>query len=128
MIQKNTLLTVVDNSGAKTASCIHVGKGFKRRYAGLGDIILVSIKSLRNKRRATSKVLKGNICKALVVRCRYKTNHLSRSEEIKLLENSVVLLNLQNKFLFTRIFGPVPNFIRYTKFMKIISMSSGLLQ
>lgn len=127
MIQKNTMLNVIDNSGAKTASCIHVGKGFRRRYACSGDVILVSIKSLRSKRRSTSKVLKGAICRALIIRCRSNTNHHLKGESVKFLDNSVIILSLQNKFLFTRIFGTVPNFIRYTKFMRIISMSSGLL-
>jgi len=126
MIQPSTILNVVDNSGAKKVSCIRVGKGFKKRYAFMGDIIVVSVKSLRKKRRFYSKVLKGDICHALVIRSK-KSNSFIRNESIRFLDNAVVLLNRQNKILFTRIFGGVPYFIRFTKYMKIISLSSGLI-
>jgi len=68
MIQTNTYLNVIDNSGAKNVSCIKVAPGYKKRYASIGDIITVSVKNLRSKRRATSKVKKGEVLKALVVR------------------------------------------------------------
>ena len=67
MIQSHTILDVTDNSGAKKACCLKVLKGYQRRYAFPGDIIVVSIKSLRSKRRSTSKAKKGQIFKALVV-------------------------------------------------------------
>jgi large subunit ribosomal protein L14 len=127
MIQPSTLLNVVDNSGAKKVSCIRVGKGFKKRYAFMGDIIVVSVKSLRKKRRFYSKVLKGDICHALVIRSKKPDSFLDKNENIRFLENAVILLTRQNKILFTRIFGGVPYFIRYTKYMKIISLSSGLI-
>ena len=127
MIQNSTILNVVDNSGAKTAICIKVGKGFNKRYAVAGDIILVSIKTLRHKRKSQAKVLKGDICKALVLRTKTKINYLKNTDNFSFLENSVILLNLQKKFLFSRIFGPVPYFLRYSKFMKIISVASGVI-
>ena len=72
MIQSGTYLNVVDNSGAKDVCCIKVSKGYRRRYAAIGDVITVSVKALRSKRKATSKVKKGDVVKALVVRT--KTN------------------------------------------------------
>ena len=74
MIQQQTILRVLDNSGAKTVKCIKVLGGFKKRYAGIGDIIVVSIQQLRNNSRKTSKVLKGMVFRALVIKTktRYK--------------------------------------------------------
>lgn len=126
MIQTNSILKVIDNSGAKTAMCIKVNKGFKKRYAFCGDIITVSIKTLRPKRRSTVNVKKGEICKALLVRTKTK-KILGSGESFNFLENSIILLNRQQKFLFTRIFGSLPFFIRYTKYMRILSMSSGVV-
>nr|UYM80152.1 ribosomal protein L14 [Synura petersenii]UYM80154.1 ribosomal protein L14 [Synura petersenii]UYM80156.1 ribosomal protein L14 [Synura petersenii]UYM80158.1 ribosomal protein L14 [Synura petersenii]UYM80160.1 ribosomal protein L14 [Synura petersenii] len=125
MIQKQTILNVIDNSGAKFVCCIHVGNGFKQRYAKVGDIINVSVKSLRNKRRQNSKVLKGAVCKALVIRSRSNINSMFQSGSNTFLENSVVLLTSLNKLLFTRIFGGVPSIFRFSKYMRIISLSSG---
>lgn len=70
MIQSGSYLNVVDNSGGKTIFCIKVGKGYRRRYARVGDIITASIKELRKKNRATSKVKKGDVVKALIIRTR----------------------------------------------------------
>lgn len=124
MIQNGSYLNVIDNSGAKTVYCIKVISGFKRRYAVIGDLITVSIKVLRSKRRASSKTKKGEIYRAVIVRVRQKKNLFS-GDSIKFFENSVVLLNKQNKFIGTRVFGTVPKVLRYTKFLKIISLSSG---
>jgi large subunit ribosomal protein L14 len=68
MIQNGTYLNVIDNSGAKNVCCIKVSPGYRNRYASIGDVITVSVKNLRTKRRATSKVKKGEVLKALVVR------------------------------------------------------------
>jgi len=68
MIQQETILKVADNSGAKTVKCIKVLGGFKKRYAYLGDIIVISVQQLRNKSKVTSKVLKGSVFRALVIR------------------------------------------------------------
>ena len=73
MIQQQTILKVTDNSGAKTVKCIKVLNGFKRRFAILGDMIIVSVQKLRNKARLTSKVRKGEVHKAIIVRTKNKT-------------------------------------------------------
>ena len=127
MIQKGTYLKVIDNSGAKKASCIHVVGGYRKRYGKTGDIIVVSIKSLRSKRREVSKIKKGDVVKALIVQT--KVYHPSYSNEIvSFFENSVVLLNNQNKLLGTRVFGPIQNTFRYTKYLRILSLSSGVIK
>jgi large subunit ribosomal protein L14 len=79
MIQNGTFLNVIDNSGAKQVYCIKILTGYKKRYAGIGDIIVVSVKSLRLKRRVTSKLKKGDVMKALIVRT--KTSSISFSGE-----------------------------------------------
>ena len=127
MIQKGSFLRVVDNSGAKRVCCIGVGKGFRKRYAFLGEIVLVSIKSLRNRRRSFSKVLKGNVVYALIVRCKSNTKNFHKNEGFLFLENAVVLLSKKNKFIATIIFGGVPLMIRYTKYLRVIALSSGCL-
>ena len=126
MIQNGTYLNVIDNSGAKIVGCIKVQKGFKRRYASVGDVITVSVKSLRNKRRSTSKVKKGDILKALIVRTKISKKEFS-NKSINFFENSVILLSNSNKPIGTRIFGALPKFFRYTKHFKIISLSAGLI-
>lgn len=126
MIQNGTFLNVLDNTGAKTICCIKVSKGYKRRYAKIGDVITVSVKSMRQKKNSISKVKKGDVVKALIIRTKSKT--LDKfNESFSSKENAAVLLTKQNKCLGTRIFGPVPKFFRSTRFLKIISMSSGVL-
>jgi large subunit ribosomal protein L14 len=128
MIQNGTMLTVVDNSGAKSAICIKVLNGFKSRYAFSGDLVMVSIKSLRSKRRFASKALKGELYKALIVRTKSKLKKsLGSNDSITFLENSIILLNKQFKFVGTRIFGSLPSSLRQSKFLKAISLSSGIL-
>ena len=124
MIQVGTVLNVIDNSGAKKVICIKVMPGCKRRYAFIGNLIMISIRNLRTKRKATSKVKKGEIYKALVVRTKNCIRKFS-GENIKFFENSVVLLNKQNKFIGTRIFGALPISFRYTKYLRVLSLSSG---
>jgi len=126
MIQSGTNINVIDNSGAKIASCIKVISGYKRRYACIGDIITITIKSLRSKRRAFSKTKKGEIYKAVVIRTKSLKKNFS-GDKLGFFENSIVLLNKQNKFLGTRVFGSVPKSFRNTKFLKIASLSSGLV-
>ena len=126
MIQQETILKVVDNSGAKTVKCIKVLGGFKKRYAGLGDIIVISVQQLRNKSKSTSKVLKGGVFRALVVgtKKRYKTRD---GLVLSLSENVVVLINKQGNPVGTRILGPIPKVLKKKKFMKFVSLSSGLI-
>jgi len=125
MIQHGSRFKVVDNSGAKIAYCIKVSAGYKRRYAKIGDIITVSIKDLRLKRRAFSKVKKGEIYKAIVIRTRSKVKKFN-GDFFSYFENSVVLLNKKKKFVGTRIFGAIPKILRYTKYLKLVSLSNGV--
>jgi large subunit ribosomal protein L14 len=118
MIQQETILKVTDNSGAKTVKCIKVLGGFKRKFAYLGDIIVVSIKTVKN----FSKIQKGEIHKALIVRTKKKINKKDGCA-IYLYENSVSLIGKQGRTLTpiaSRIFGPIPkklsiNFPDFTK-------------
>lgn len=124
MIQKGTLLNVIDNSGAKKVLCIHISSGYKHRYAGIGDSILVSVKSLRTKRKSTSKVKKGEVHKAIVLRVKnFYTSFYG--DKFGFIENSVVLLNKQNKFFCTKVFGAIPKFFRFSKFLRLSSLSAG---
>jgi len=126
MIQSGTFLNVVDNSGAKTVACIKILSGYRSRYASAGQVILVSIKSLRSKRRASSKIKKGEIYNALIVRTLAPMKSF-QGDSFKFFTNSVVLLSKQNKFLGTRVFGIVPKSLRYTKFLKVLSLSPGCI-
>jgi large subunit ribosomal protein L14 len=119
MIQQETILKVADNSGAKTVKCIKVLGGFKRKFAYLGDIIIVSIKTVKN----FSKVRKGEIYKALIIRTKQKINKKDGCS-IFLYENSVSLISKQGRTLTpvaSRIFGPVPKklAIKFSDFTKI---------
>ncbi len=118
MIQQQTELDVADNSGAKRVECIKVLGGSRRRYAGLGDLIVVAIKEAL----PTAKVKKGDVSKAVIVRTarEYQRAHGSY---IKFDANSAVLLNNQLEPVGTRIFGPVARELRAKKFMKIISLA-----
>ncbi len=127
MIQVGTYLKVCDNTGAKDVCCVKVMKGYRKRYAGIGDVVLVSIKSLRSKRRSKSKVQKGVLTRALILRTKSKVKNMDGSE-MSFLTNSAVLLNRQNRPIGTRILGGVPRMIRYTRYMKVASMASGLLK
>lgn len=122
MIQKGTYINVADNSGAKMASCIRVCTA-KKLKATLGDTILVSIKSLRSSKKSTIKVKKGDLYKALIIRVRrfYRSNVINPIS-VKFFENSIVLLNKNNKLIGTRIFGIVPKFLRYTKFSRVAGL------
>jgi large subunit ribosomal protein L14 len=126
MIQTGTFLNVLDNSGAKSVFCIKVLSGYKRRYAKLGDKIIVSIKRLRLKRRLTSKVKKGEIYTALIIKTKIKKLY-PYGDSLSLFENGVLLLNKQNKLIGTRIFGALPKIFRYTKYLKFSFLASGLI-
>ncbi len=122
MIQMQTALFVADNSGAKKVMCIKVLGGSKRRYASVGDIIVVSVKeALPN-----SKVKKGEIHKAVIVRT---SKELARPDGsyISFDENSAVLINAQGEPIGTRIFGPVARELRAKQFMKIVSLAPEVL-
>jgi large subunit ribosomal protein L14 len=118
MIQPETRLNVADNSGAKKLYCIKVLGGSRRRYASVGDIIVVSVKeALPN-----SKVKKGDVMKAVVVRTVKEVGRPDGSF-IKFDDNSAVLINNQQEPIGTRIFGPVARELRAKKFMKIVSLA-----
>lgn len=126
MIQHQTILKVADNSGAKTVKCIKVLGGFKKRYASLGDLIVVSVQQLRNKSKKTSKVLRGGVFRALVIRT--KTEYVKKDgSSFALNENSVILINKQGNPVGTRILGPMPKILKKKKFMKFVSLSIGLI-
>lgn len=126
MIQQQTILRVSDNSGAKTVKCIKVLGGFQKKYATIGDIIVVSVQQLRNTSRKTSKVLKGMVFRAIVIKSNTKYKRKDGSQ-IYLQKNSAVLLNKQGNPIGTRILGPVPKKLKKKKFMKIISLSTGII-
>ena len=118
MIQMRTVLEVADNSGARRVQCIKVLGGSRRRYAGLGDVIVVSIKEAI----AGSKVKKGDTAKAVVVRTRKQYSRTDGSL-IRFDTNSAVLIDPKGEPVGTRIFGPVARELRAKRFMKIISLA-----
>lgn len=122
MIQMQTSLDVADNSGAKKVMCIKVLGGSHRRYAGIGDIIKVSVKDAIPRGR----VKKGEVYNALVVRTR-KGVRRSDGSVIRFDGNAAVILNNNLQPLGTRIFGPVTRELRGEKFMKIISLAPEVL-
>jgi len=122
MIQMQTNLNVADNSGAKRVQCIKVLGGSHRRYAGIGDIIKVSIKDAIPR----GKVKKGEVYNALVVRTKKGVRRPDGSI-IRFDTNAAVLLNNQHQPIGTRIFGPVTRELRSERFMKIISLAPEVL-
>jgi len=122
MIQTTTTLDVADNSGAKKVMCIKVLGGSKRKYASVGDVIVVSIKEAI----PNAKVKKGDVVKAVVVRTRREVARADGSY-IKFDGNSAVLINKDMEPIGTRIFGPVARELRARKFMKIISLAPEVL-
>jgi large subunit ribosomal protein L14 len=122
MIQMQTRLDVADNSGAKSVMCIKVLGGTRRRYASIGDVIVVSVKSAA----PNAKVKKGDILKAVIVRTRKEVNR-GDGTYIRFDTNSAVLINAQLEPIGTRIFGPVARELRARNFAKIISLAPEVL-
>lgn len=122
MIQNLSILDVADNSGAKRVQCIKVLGGSGRRYAKVGDVIVVSIKEAM----PGSKVKKGDRAKAVVVRTA-REHRRADGSYIKFDGNSAVLINAQKEPIGTRIFGPVARELRHKRFMKIISLAPEVL-
>jgi large subunit ribosomal protein L14 len=122
MIQVESRLTVADNSGAKVVYCIKVLGGSGRRYASIGDIIVVSVKEAI----PNAKVKKGDVLKAVVVRTK-KSIRRADGSFIRFDDNSAVLINVHKEPIGTRIFGPVARELRAKKFMKIISLAPEVL-
>ncbi|MCF6326953.1 LSU ribosomal protein L14p (L23e) [hydrothermal vent metagenome] len=122
MIQMQSNLDVADNSGAKRVMCIKVLGGSKRRYAAVGDLIVVSIKDAIPR----GKVKKGEVAKAIVVRTKSNIRRKDGSV-IRFDSNAAVLVNNNNEPIGTRIFGPVPRELRAKNHMKIISLAPEVL-
>jgi len=129
MIQQQTILKVADNSGAKIVQCIKVLGGYKKKYAKLGDIIVVSIKQLRNRSKSTSKVKKGDVCKALVIRTSINQRKKDGSYNFfnKKLSNAAILINKKGNPVATRVTEPIPVLLKKKQFMKFVSISPGLI-
>lgn len=128
MIQQQTILKVADNSGAKTVKCIKVLGGFQKRYAKIGSVIVVSVQKLRKKSKKTSKVKKGGVYKALIIKT--KTKQKKKDGSITYFntdKNSVILINKKGNPIATRITEPIPYVLRKKKLTKFISISTGLI-
>ena len=122
MIQMQTNLDVADNSGAKKVQCIKVLGGAKRKYASVGDIIVVSVKDAIPRGR----VKKGDVRRAVIVRTA-KESRRSDGSTIKFDKNAAVILNNAGELIGTRIFGPVVRELRSKNFMKIVSLAPEVL-
>lgn len=122
MIQMQTKLRVADNSGAKEVMCVKVLGGSKRRYAAVGDIIVVSIREAA----PNSKIKKGDVAKAVIVRTKKEARRADGSY-ISFDDNAVVLINASKEPVGTRIFGPVARELRANQFMKIVSLAPEVL-
>jgi large subunit ribosomal protein L14 len=122
MVQTETVLSVADNSGARKVMCIKVLGGSKRRYATIGDIIVVAVKEAI----PNAKVKKGDVSKAVIVRTAREVSRADGSY-IRFDDNSAVLIDNQNEPVGTRIFGPVARELRAKRFLKIISLAPEVL-
>ena len=130
MIQQQTILKVSDNSGAKTVKCIKVLGGARKRYAKLGEVIVVSVQELRNKSKITSKIKKKEVYKALIIQTKKKI--LKKDGLITFINNkdnnnSVVLMNKKGNPIATRILAPIPTSLKKKKILKFLSISIGLI-
>ena len=122
MIQMESILGVADNSGAKKVHCIKVLGGSKRRYASIGDVVVVSIREAM----PNGKVKKGDVARAVIVRTA-KEIRRKDGTYIRFDENSAVLINAQGEPIGTRIFGPVARELRAKNYMKIVSLAPEVL-
>ena len=122
MIQSFTRLNVADNTGAKEIMCIKVLGGSKRRYATVGDVIVASVK----KALPTGKIKKGQVVKAVIVRT-HKAVQRENGSLIRFDDNAAVILDAKREPVGTRIFGPVAREVRYSGFMKIVSLAPEVL-
>ncbi|MCH2465810.1 MAG: 50S ribosomal protein L14 [Gemmatimonadetes bacterium] len=122
MIQQESILRITDNTGAKSALCIRVLGGSKRRYAGIGDVIVATVKDAI----PNAAVRKGEVVQAVVVRTVKETRRKDGSY-IRFEDNAAVLINQQGEPRGTRIFGPVGRELREKKYMKIVSLAPEVL-
>lgn len=122
MIQQQSILEVADNSGAKKVMCIRVTGGSRRRYATVGDIIIVSVKEAV----PDSNIKKGTVARAVVVRTKKEVRRADGTY-IRFDQNAAVLVNKDNEPIGTRIFGPVARELRWKEYMKIVSLAPEVL-
>ncbi|HSW27890.1 MAG TPA: 50S ribosomal protein L14 [Longimicrobiales bacterium] len=122
MIQQESILRIADNTGAKTALCIRVLGGSRRRYAGVGDVIVATVKDAI----PNAGVKKGDVVKAVVVRTAKETRRKDGTY-IRFDDNAAVIINPQGEPRGTRIFGPVGRELREKKYMKIVSLAPEVL-
>ena len=122
MIQQESILRITDNTGARTALCIRVLGGSKRRYAGVGDVVIATIKDAI----PNAAIKKGEVVEAVVVRTAKETRRKDGSY-IRFEDNAAVLINQQGEPRGTRIFGPVGRELREKKYMKIVSLAPEVL-
>lgn len=126
MIQQQTILKIYDNSGAKNVKCIKVFGGYKKKVANLGDILVVSVKELRNKSKKISKVKKGEVHRALLLHT--KTKQYNKDGSIFFSDiNSACLINKQLKPIGSRILGPISKKFKKGKYSKFASISLGTI-
>jgi len=127
MIHIGTFLNICDNSGARKVSCIKICHS-KKKFASVGDLILISIKNLRSSKKSTIRVKKGEVCKALILRSKKFSNRNNINfGSISYIENSVVLITKQYKLIGSRILGPLSKNFKTSKFSRLISLTKGLL-
>jgi large subunit ribosomal protein L14 len=122
MIQEESLLTIADNSGAKTAKCIRVLGGTGRRYARVGDIVVLAVKSAIPQ----GTIKKGQVVRGVIVRTR-KEQRRKDGSYIRFGDNAAVILNAEKEPVGTRIFGPVARELRERRFMRILSLAPEVL-
>jgi len=122
MIQTETMLVVADNSGARKVQCFHIPGGTRRRYASVGDIVVVAVKEAA----PNGAVKKGEVRRAVVVRTKKEIRRIDGSY-IRFDDNAAVLVNDAGEPVGTRIFGPVPRELRAKGYMKIISLAPEVL-
>lgn len=131
MIQQESILQVSDNSGAKLLKCIKILGGYKKKNAKVGDIVVTSVQALRNKSKITSKVKKGEVYKAFLIRTKKrlikKDGTLISCSKRGKRANAAVLLNKKSNPIGTRITEPVPFKLKKKQYMKFISLAPGLL-
>ena len=126
MIQPQTLLNVLDNSGAKKVKCIKVLGGYKKKTSFTGDTIIVSIKELRNKSKSTSKVKKGEIYRAVLLKT--KSKNFSKDGSCSFFNsNGVCLITSQYKPIGSRILSPLPKKFKSKKYLKFINICTGTI-
>jgi len=124
MLQQGSFVNIIDNSGAKKGLCIKLlNAGYGQKYGSIGDTILISVKSTKNSKNI--KVKKGSLYPAVIVRT--KIFSYGKVNYSKYFDNAVVLLTKQNKLLGTRIFSSIPSSFKYTRFLKLTTLSYGLI-